>query len=173
MITKEHMLDYVFNLLDDATDFSWASAKASHATLLCRMEQGKITGDWQEIEKIDRVRRAHAQRHVVGQGSSHRAQDKGSNGSRVFPCVYFNKGACLQKQAHENKGVTYRHICSHCWNKEGKLFSHPQVECRKFQSNVKNDVKKRVSEGTTTVGRTQDTRFFTNSSTNAWKLENC
>ena len=33
--TKENMLDYV---LDDAHDFSGASAKASHAVLLCRME---------------------------------------------------------------------------------------------------------------------------------------
>ena len=141
MVVKEHMLDYVINILDDATDFSWASAKASHVVLLCRMEQGEIAG-WHETEKIDRVRRAHAQQHVVGQGNVQKAQDKGSNGGRVFPCLYFNKGACLQKQTHENKGVTYRHICSHCWNKEGKLFSHPQVECRKFQGNVKNDVKK-------------------------------
>ena len=96
ILTREHMLDYVINLLDDATDFSWASAKASHAILLCRMEQGEIAG-WEETEKIDRVRRAHAQRHVVAQGSTHKAQDKGSNGGRVFPCVYFNKGACLQK----------------------------------------------------------------------------
>ena len=35
---KEFMLDYAINLLDDATDFSWASAKACHAVLLCRME---------------------------------------------------------------------------------------------------------------------------------------
>ena len=44
MITKEHMLEYVIHLLDDATDFSLASAKASHAVLLCRMEQGEIAG---------------------------------------------------------------------------------------------------------------------------------
>ena len=36
---REHMLDYVTDLLDDGTDF-WSSAKASHAVLLCRMEQG-------------------------------------------------------------------------------------------------------------------------------------
>ena len=68
MVTKEHMLHYVINLLDDATDFSWASTKARNAVLLCRMEQGEIAG-WQETEKIDRVRRAHAQRHIVGQGN--------------------------------------------------------------------------------------------------------
>ena len=32
--TREHMLDYVIALLDDANDFSWQSAKASHAILL-------------------------------------------------------------------------------------------------------------------------------------------
>ena len=144
MALREHMLDYVINLLDVATDFSRASAKASHEDLLCCMEQGEIAG-WDQTKKIDRVRRAHAQRHVVGQGSAQRVQDQGSTGSRVFPCIYFNKAACLQKQTHENKGITYRHICSHCWNKEGKLFSHPQVECRRFQDSGKNDVSKNES----------------------------
>ena len=43
---REYMLDYIIDLLDDATDFSWASAKASHAVLLCRMEQGEIGSGW-------------------------------------------------------------------------------------------------------------------------------
>ena len=93
MAIRECMLDYVINLLDDATDFSWASAKASHFALLCRMEQGEITG-WTEIGSC----RAHAQRHSVAQNSTQRAQGKGSNGGKVFPCVYSNKGVCLQKQ---------------------------------------------------------------------------
>ena len=42
MQTRENMLDYVINLLEDAQDFSWASAKPSHALLLYRMEQGEV-----------------------------------------------------------------------------------------------------------------------------------
>ena len=38
--SKETMLGYLISLLDDINDFSWASAKASHVVLLCRMEQG-------------------------------------------------------------------------------------------------------------------------------------
>ena len=38
------MLDYVIILLDDANDFSWSSAKASHRVLLCRIEQGEVAG---------------------------------------------------------------------------------------------------------------------------------
>ena len=37
---RQHMLEYLIALMDDANDFSWTSAKASHAVLLCRMEQG-------------------------------------------------------------------------------------------------------------------------------------
>ena len=44
MQIKEHMLDYVINLLENANDFSWASAKASHAVLLFRVEQGEVIG---------------------------------------------------------------------------------------------------------------------------------
>ena len=47
MHTRENMLDYVINLLEDAQDFSWSSAKASHAVLLCRMEQGDVRS-WNE-----------------------------------------------------------------------------------------------------------------------------
>ena len=59
--TRESMLDYIINLLDDAANF-WASAKASHAVLLCRMEQGEIQS-WSQTDTIDPVHRAHAQRH--------------------------------------------------------------------------------------------------------------
>ena len=44
------MLEYLISLLDDANDFSWDVAKASHAVLLCRMEQGEVV-TYQEIEK--------------------------------------------------------------------------------------------------------------------------
>ena len=40
---KDSMFDYLVSLFDNANDFSWDVAKASHAVLLCRMEQGEIT----------------------------------------------------------------------------------------------------------------------------------
>ena len=67
--SKDCMLDYIKSLIDDANNFSWQSAKASHAILLCQMEQGEIT-NWSETEKIDRVRAANAQRHTNGYQSS-------------------------------------------------------------------------------------------------------
>ena len=46
------MLDYLISLLDDAQDFSWDAAKASHAVLLCKTEQGEI-GDYSCTDQID------------------------------------------------------------------------------------------------------------------------
>ena len=63
---KNAMLEYLSEIMEDANDFSWQSAKASHAVLLCRMEEGKV--EWHETHKLDRIRRAHAQRGV-GQNS--------------------------------------------------------------------------------------------------------
>ena len=131
---RDHMLDYVTDLLDDATDFSWASAKASHAVLPCRMEQGKIKS-WSETEKIVRVRRAHAQRHTTALNNAQKGQDKSSS-SKVTTCVFYNKGTCAHKQTHETKGVLYKHVCMSCWTKDGKSYPHPQTECRK---NTKNE----------------------------------
>ena len=82
------MLDYL-NLLENATDLSWAAAKASHAVMLCRMEQGGGGGgggkEWSDVEKIDRIRHAHAQRHVGPNiDSNTRNQDK----SQFAPAMY-------------------------------------------------------------------------------------
>ena len=76
------------------------------------MEQRKI-GGWQEVEKIDRVRHAHAQRHTSHQSNSAKSQEKDRGAAtKNFPCVYLNKNTCSQKDTHETKGVLYKHICS-------------------------------------------------------------
>ena len=57
------MLAYLGDLMEDATDFIWANAKAAHAVLLCEMERGVLT--WADTSRIERIRRAHAQKHSV------------------------------------------------------------------------------------------------------------
>ena len=55
---KERMLTYLCELMEDANNFSWSSAKASHAVLLCEMERGTL--DWTDTNRIEGKRRAHA-----------------------------------------------------------------------------------------------------------------
>ena len=102
---------YVIHLLDDATDFSWALAKASHVVLLWRMEQGEI-GSWLETENFDRVRRVHAQRHNTGQSSSQRVQDVHLY-AKTANCIYYNKGVWSQNHLMRQKAF-FRTMCVLC-----------------------------------------------------------
>ena len=58
---REKMLMYFADLMEDATDFSWSNAKAANAVILCEMERGRLT--WKDSDRLDRLRRAHAQTH--------------------------------------------------------------------------------------------------------------
>ena len=57
---RSSMLDYLGNLMEDASDFSWESAKASHAIVLTNMEADCL--QWTETYKLDLIRRAHAKK---------------------------------------------------------------------------------------------------------------
>ena len=93
---KECMLDYLGNLMEDASDFSWEAAKASHAIVLTNMEADRLK--WMDTDKLDRIRRAHAQRHVnVGQTSNSKGlfskKQKTSTSKNGIICRYFQEGS--------------------------------------------------------------------------------
>ena len=138
---RKYMLDYMISLMDDANDFSWISAKASHAVLLCRMEQGEVAS-YADISAIDRIRRANAQKHVPHSQVSPQKFNNGKKFTKItktMPCTYFNQGTCLQKKSHETRGVLYKHICASCFASAGKTFPHSEVECKNKQKGSKNE----------------------------------
>ena len=93
------------DLMEDAQHFSWASAKGNHAVLLCRMEEGQV--EWEQTAKIDRIRRANAQKVVWGQNYQN-SKDKG------MPCRYYQSGSCTHNRNHTTGGRWYRHVCVNC-----------------------------------------------------------
>ena len=129
--------------MDDANDFSWTSAKASHAVLLCRMEQGEVK-DYSDTFAIDRIRRANAQKPVPNTqiiGTGHVGSSKKySKVTKLMPCTYYNQGSCLQNKSHETRGVLYKHICASCFATTGHTFSHTETDCKnKIKQLSKND----------------------------------
>ena len=149
-VTKDHMLDYLIALLDDSNNFSLQAAKASHAVLLCCMEQGKVTS-WLETDKINRIGRANAQRHVVPTQSNSGSQKfrKKSGSSKIrqvnVSCVYDNDNSCNFNKNHKTKGVFYCHICSSCFAQDGKVNAHSAQDCK----------QKRVSLGMVNTAQLQ------------------
>ena len=132
---KNAMLDYLSELMEDAQDFGWASAKGAHALILCRMEEGKV--NWLNADKLDRLRRAHAQK-VVNNNSSTGQGSKSKNESQGVLCKYFQSGKCSHKTEHTTNGQLYKHLCSHC-HSLGKKFSHALKDCRNKRQDSKNE----------------------------------
>ena len=123
------MLDYLIDSL--ITRFSWQAAKASHAVLLCCMEQGEVVG-WSDTEKIDWIRRANAQRLVAPTQGSTTSQKlrKNRSGQKSLACVYYNDNSCNFQKHHETKGVFYRDICSSCFAQDVKISVHSTLDCK-------------------------------------------
>ena len=120
---RENMLQYLSDLMEDASDFIWVNAKAAHAVLLCQMERGELT--WYDTEKIDRVRRVHAQKHTnqkLGWGKNEAQR-------RPWFCKAYQSGHCQYQKDHETNGKLQKHICSFCLN-QGRFLSHPQKYCQ-------------------------------------------
>ena len=89
---KNAMLEYLSEIMEDANHFSWQSAKASHAVLLYRMEEGKV--EWHETHKLDRIRRAHAQRGV-GQNSGGVGTKQTRAEPKATACRFYQRGLCI------------------------------------------------------------------------------
>ena len=142
--SRQHMLDYLIAIMDDANDFSWSSAKASHAVLLCRMEQGEVS-DYSDTVAIDRIRRANAQKvlpsgHMATNANQNfQNQKRFSKVNKSMPCMYFNQGSCVQAKSHETRGVLYKHVCSTCFAGAGKSFPHAEIDCKNKNKYAKND----------------------------------
>ena len=137
------MLNYLIDLLDDAQDFSWTVAKASHAELLCCMEQGEVTGN-DKVDCINCIRRENAQKHVVGNPqfsvTSNNVKHNTVKPSRTMPCQFLNQGSCSHGAIHETKGVLYKHVCSFCFTSSSKTFPHTELDCRNKKKNaLKNE----------------------------------
>ena len=126
-IVKNQMLDYMSDLMEDSHDFGWQAAKGCLAVLLVKMEEGKVV--WGDTNKIDRIRRAHAQKVQSIQGSGSGSK-KNLKSKTPPPCRFYQKGTCGQSQDHENGGQSYLHVCAVCF-KNGKSHPHPSKDCKR------------------------------------------
>ena len=119
---RESMIQYMGELFEDATDFSWQGAKAAHAVLLCEFERGTL--NWGDTARIDRIRRAHAQKHV----NTVRTWGKNKKNSKPWYCKEFQTGTCSFSKDHEVNGKTHKHICSFCIG-QGRFLGHAEKDC--------------------------------------------
>ena len=116
---REFMLRYLGEIMEDTSDFSLVSAKASHAVLLCKMERGQVTSD---TSRIDRIRRAHVQQHQSKLNWGYRQQEK-----RPWFCKNYQTGSYTFNKDHQVGGQLNKHIYAYCLS-QGKQLNHSEHE---------------------------------------------
>ena len=122
-VIKENMSDYVTELLQDACDYGWESAKGAHSVLLHRMQDGVLT--WHNVKEIQKIRKRYA--HTVANATS---VDK-NKVLKIVPCLKYNKGQCSRSNDHEWQNMLLKHMCTHCHNVLNKTEGHPRKDCWK------------------------------------------
>ena len=110
------MISYLGDQMEDATDFSWQGAKAAHAVLLCEMEWDSL--QWDHLDHIDRIRRAHTQKHMSNRSGWVKPLDH--SGRKPWYCKNYQIGECSHSRDHEFNGQIHKHICSFCLAGGGK-----------------------------------------------------
>ena len=126
----ERMLSYMSDLMEDATDFSSQGAKDAHAVLCCELERGSVT--WEDVDRINHIRRAHAQKHV-SQGS--KSWNKSDSAHKPWFCKFFQNGSCTFTKDHEVAGRLHKHVCARCLQ-QGRLLNHPEKDCVMVKKNT-------------------------------------
>ena len=122
------MISYLVDLMEDTTDFTGQGAKAAHAVLMCEMERGSV--QWEDTDQIDRIRRAHDQKHAPtrGGGWGGGGWAKPSDpGKKPWFCKHFQSGNCTHIWDHEFNGKLQKHICAFCLM-GGKQLGHAEKD---------------------------------------------
>ena len=129
MKIREFMLDYLINFWKIQMIFSWASAKASHAVLLCCMEQGGVKS-WSKVKKIDCIHRVHAQRQVsVNNDQGQNLLIKVEIVGKYFPlCISTKMHAFIKLHTKQEE------LFINIFSKKGKAFVHLQMDCVKSKA---------------------------------------
>ena len=112
---REHMLQYLGDIMEDASDFSWQS---------------------QDTTRIDRVRRAYAQKH---QSSGRQNWGQKIGEKKPWFCKQYQSGSCTFEKDYETGGKTHRHICATCLS-QGRQLSHPEHDCHFAKKGVTKNV---------------------------------
>ena len=125
---RENMVEYLTELLQDACDYSWESAKGAHSVLLHHMQDAVV--NWSNLKEVNKIRKRYAQTSAGHQGVVERSKI-----TKVVPCFKYNKGSCLRNTDHEWQNMLLKHSCQHCFSTFNRHEMHTKKECTKAPKN--------------------------------------
>ena len=148
-LARDNMIQYGADLMQNALDLGWGTAKGSYKVLLSSIESTDLT--WEDLPQIQDLRHQYAQRSIVRASNNLNPTPTANSQLNVRPgrrllCSRFQSGACTFESDHSADRVRYRHICAFCFHQLGKTFPHRESECQN---------KQRRGRGNGQVGQSQ------------------
>ena len=126
---RNNMIAYGADLIQNALDLNWSTAKGAYKVLLCHMES--TTLNWDNMAEIQALRHQYAQRNVFRSNSN---ANSSAPQNRSYPkkalCSRFQTASCSFDNDHTSDGTRYRHICAFCFHSLGKTYPHKEQDCQ-------------------------------------------
>ena len=98
---RQNMLEYFRQLIQDAQETNWFTAKSAHKVLLIEMESGKIS--WKDARLINQMRARYTQRTIF------------PGALQALPYNYYNKENCIYENDHMEGQILQRYACAFCF----------------------------------------------------------
>ena len=135
---REVMLVHLGNLMQDAQDLSWRTAKRAHAQVLMKIERGQL--DWRDEYNVDRIRQRHTQRAMKKDRQSVAPDEP----KQIKICRKWNEGNCDLQTDHPEKNIIYRHSCWKCWKATKQNSPHRAMNCTRPRQHAADTRQKSV-----------------------------
>ena len=128
-----HMLQYQGNIMQDALELNWATAKRAHAAVLTEIERGNTS--WADQAGVDRIRQRFTQRALKVQGTT-------SQEEQVKICKRFNEDNCNHTRDHTEGRILYKHACFTCYKAVKRHYPHPDAKCNRAKKQASQSLEK-------------------------------
>ena len=123
------MLEYFQQLIQDAQETNWFTAKSAHKVLFIEMKRGQIS--WKEARLVNQTRARYTQRTIYpGVGYK-------KSGKQAVLCKFFNKGNCIYENDHMEGQILQRHACAFCFRVVKRFCFHSESNSNRKQVSQK------------------------------------
>jgi hypothetical protein len=141
------MIHFMTQWQEDLLSYEFRTVRGYVKSIFLALEQGRVT--WRDTEKLaaiharaletgTQLNTAVQTTRQTGQQKSQQASGSTSSQKKRY-CTDFNQGICENKSnSHYSDQGWVQHICAFCFNKKGKTFPHPEVECNQKSGNFPN-----------------------------------
>ena len=130
---RENQLQYLRDIMREATDHPWPNVRNLHGIVLSHMEMDRVA--WTDDDAIRNLRETYITRAPTSQTPQ---VDNRRTNKRY--CLMFQDGRCKQlTPEHSSPRGSVNHFCAFCYRVTGNSYQHAEMDCNRKSKSTKNE----------------------------------